>query len=128
VPSRRERTGRVDIAAVAAALDAACAVESLSFRQVAREIGVSPGTITRLRNGFAPDGATMILLLAWLRLDPRALVRRLEPVETRPAMSEVAPRAVLAGKFQRGSAGAGRTPVERRRLQASRSTQDESEV
>jgi len=45
----------IDVAALYAALDAARESRDLSWRQLAREIEVSPSTLSRLGNGLNPD-------------------------------------------------------------------------
>lgn len=54
-----------------AALDAKRECEGVSWRDVARETGVSPSTFSRLARGKDPDMRTFALLAAWLRQDIR---------------------------------------------------------
>ena len=41
----------------------------ISWRQLARENGISPCIPSRLKNGSAPDAHTLLSLIVWLDLD-----------------------------------------------------------
>lgn len=56
----------LDVPALYAALDAERRSRSISWRQVAREAGVSPSTMTRLGNGYRPDVDAFAKLVQWL--------------------------------------------------------------
>ncbi len=58
----------VDVVALHAALDAARESRDLSWRQVAREIEVSPSTMSRLANGLKPDVNAFAAMVRWLNL------------------------------------------------------------
>ncbi|MEV3979314.1 helix-turn-helix domain-containing protein [Nonomuraea sp. NPDC049758] len=58
----------VDVKALHAALDAARAKEGLSWRQLAKEIGVSASTISRMANGLKPDVTAFAAMTTWLRM------------------------------------------------------------
>ena len=45
-------------------------LRGVSLRQVARETGVTPSTLTRMREGRWPDGAGLAALSAWADLNP----------------------------------------------------------
>ncbi|MEV5413167.1 helix-turn-helix transcriptional regulator [Thermopolyspora sp. NPDC052614] len=51
-----------------ATLDAARRERGLSWRQLAREVGVSPSTMTRLANDYRPDVDAFAALVRWLGL------------------------------------------------------------
>jgi transcriptional regulator with XRE-family HTH domain len=57
---------RLDTDALYAALDAQRAARKLSWRQLAKEVGVSPSTMTRLANGQRPDVDAFAALVRWL--------------------------------------------------------------
>jgi transcriptional regulator with XRE-family HTH domain len=59
---------RVDVAALYAALDAAREARGASWRQLAKDIGVSPSLLFRLGNGYRPDADSFATLTTWLRL------------------------------------------------------------
>jgi transcriptional regulator with XRE-family HTH domain len=58
----------VDVVALHAALDAARESRNLSWRQLAREIEVSPSTMSRLANGLKPDVNAFAAMVRWLNL------------------------------------------------------------
>lgn len=51
---------------LADSLEMACEIRSVSLRDVAREIGISSSTLTRLRQGKHLDGDGLASLVAWL--------------------------------------------------------------
>lgn len=58
----------VDVKALHAALDAARVEKDLSWRQLAKEIGVSASTISRMANGLKPDVTAFAAMTTWLRM------------------------------------------------------------
>jgi transcriptional regulator with XRE-family HTH domain len=58
----------IDVIALHAALDAARESRNLSWRQLAREIEVSPSTMSRLANGLKPDVNAFVAMVRWLNL------------------------------------------------------------
>jgi transcriptional regulator with XRE-family HTH domain len=58
----------VDVKALHAALDAARTEKSLSWRQLAKEIGVSASTVSRMANGLKPDVTAFAAMTTWLRM------------------------------------------------------------
>ncbi|MEV4748917.1 helix-turn-helix domain-containing protein [Streptosporangium sp. NPDC049248] len=58
----------MDVKALHAALDAARAKEGLSWRQLAKEVGVSASTISRMANGLKPDVTAFAAMTTWLRM------------------------------------------------------------
>jgi len=58
----------VDVQSLHAALDAARAEQGLSWRQLAKELGVSASTISRMANGLKPDVTAFAAMTTWLRL------------------------------------------------------------
>jgi transcriptional regulator with XRE-family HTH domain len=59
---------RIDVPGLYAALDGARRARSLSWRQLAAEVGCSPSTMTRLANGHKPDADAFVALTGWLRM------------------------------------------------------------
>jgi transcriptional regulator with XRE-family HTH domain len=57
---------KLNTAALYAALDAQRTARELSWRQLAKEVGVSPSTMTRLANGQRPDIDAFASLVRWL--------------------------------------------------------------
>lgn len=58
----------VDVKALYAALDAARQPRGLSWRQLAKEIGVSASTISRMAGGLKPDVTAFAAMTTWLRM------------------------------------------------------------
>ena len=58
--------GRLDTKALFAALDTQRKADGVSWRQLAKEVGVSPSTMTRLANGQRPDVDAFAALVGWL--------------------------------------------------------------
>lgn len=58
----------VDVNVLYAALDAARKERSLSWRQLAKELEVSPSTLSRIANGLKPDLSAFARMTTWLRM------------------------------------------------------------
>lgn len=56
----------LDVDRLTAALDARRQAESLSWRDLAKQTGVQPSTLTRMHQGRYPDVTTFISLVKWL--------------------------------------------------------------
>lgn len=81
----------VDVRALHAALDAARCERGLSWRQLAKELGVSASTISRMANGLRPDVEAFASMTTWLRL-PAERFYRTERSEREPELvAELAP-------------------------------------
>lgn len=59
---------RVDVKSLHAALDRARESRGLSWRQLAKEIGVSASTISRMANNLKPDVTAFAAMTTWLRM------------------------------------------------------------
>lgn len=59
---------KININALQGALDAARDSRGMSWRQLAKEIGVSPSLLSRLNNGYRPDADGFATLVSWLGL------------------------------------------------------------
>lgn len=58
----------IDVTGLYAALDAAREIKDMSWRQLAREIGVSASTMSRLANDLKPDVNAFASMVAWLNM------------------------------------------------------------
>ena len=58
----------INTAALYAALDAARTERRLSWRSLAKEIGVSPSLLSRIGNGLKPDTDGFATIVGWLRM------------------------------------------------------------
>lgn len=57
---------QLQVDALVAALDAERNVRGISWRQLSKEAGVSPSTLTRMQQGKYPDVNTFTALTKWL--------------------------------------------------------------
>lgn len=58
----------VDVLALHAALDATRTARGLSWRQLAKELGISASTISRMANGLRPDVTAFAAMTTWLNM------------------------------------------------------------
>ena len=84
---------RLDVAALYAALDKEREARGLSWRMLAKEVGISPSTLSRMANGQRPDVDAFAALTSWLGIPPETyLVSEMPTAETEPdLMTELAP-------------------------------------
>ena len=73
VPEMPETT--VDVEALYAALDNKRKTRGTSWREVARELDVSPSTFSRMAQGRRPDVDTFATLLRWLGMPAESFMR-----------------------------------------------------
>ncbi len=59
---------KIDVRGLYAALDAERTARELSWRQLAKEIGVSPSLLSRLGNDLRPDADGFATLVRWLNM------------------------------------------------------------
>jgi transcriptional regulator with XRE-family HTH domain len=59
---------KIDVRGLYAALDAERTARGLSWRQLAKEIGVSPSLLSRLSNDQRPDADGFATLVRWLNI------------------------------------------------------------
>ncbi len=59
---------KIDVRGLYAALDAERNTRGLSWRQLAKEIGVSPSLLSRLGNDQRPDADGFVTLVRWLNM------------------------------------------------------------
>jgi transcriptional regulator with XRE-family HTH domain len=62
----------VDVIALHAALDAAREAKGLSWRELARALGLSPSTMSRLANKKSPDVNAFMTMVGWLNMPAEA--------------------------------------------------------
>ncbi len=65
----------IDVEALYAALDAKRDKESWSWRELARHLGISPSTLTRMAQGRRPDVDAFATLLRWLGMTSEDFTR-----------------------------------------------------
>jgi transcriptional regulator with XRE-family HTH domain len=58
----------IHVEGLVAALDGERQTKGLSWRQLAKEAGVSPSTLTRMQQGKSPDVNTFSALTRWLNI------------------------------------------------------------
>lgn len=59
---------KINVEGLYAALNADREERGVSWRQLAKEIGVSPSLLSRLGNGYRPDADGFVTLVRWLGL------------------------------------------------------------
>jgi transcriptional regulator with XRE-family HTH domain len=74
----------VDVEALYAALDSKRKATRTSWRDVARELDLSPSTFSRMAQGRRPDVDTFATLLRWLGMSAESFMRGTAP----PAATE----------------------------------------
>ena len=70
--------GRINVAALYSALAVAKDDKSKSWRQVAKELDLSPSTFTRMANGHRPDVEAFAALVRWLGQPADAFILRVD--------------------------------------------------
>jgi len=98
----------VDVGALYGALDAARQARDLSWRQAAKEIGVSPSLLSRLANGQRPDADGFVTLARWLGMPTEDFVTGDSPARPPELAAQIAPLL---------RAQVGLTPEDRRYLE-----------
>jgi transcriptional regulator with XRE-family HTH domain len=66
----------VNVRTLHAALDKAREAKGLSWRQLAKEIGVSASTVSRMANDLKPDVTAFATMTTWLNLPAEAFYTR----------------------------------------------------
>ena len=79
-----EADAGVDVAALHGALDAARKQSKLSWRQLAKEVGVSASTISRMTQGLKPDVTAFAAMTTWLRMPAETFYRGAGPKGQEP--------------------------------------------
>jgi transcriptional regulator with XRE-family HTH domain len=83
----------VDVGGLYAALDAARTSKELSWRQLAREIGVSPSTMTRMGNSQKPEINAFAAMVRWLNMPAETFMidEDTAPRKDPPLLAQLAP-------------------------------------
>jgi transcriptional regulator with XRE-family HTH domain len=85
---------QINVSGLYAALDAVREHRKLSWRQMAREVGVSPSTFSRLANKQKPDVDAFLAMVRWLKVPAERFMIDEEDEAAREApelMAELAP-------------------------------------
>lgn len=89
----------VDVAALYGALEGARAQKELSWREVARQVGVSASTMSRLAQGLSPDITAFARMIRWLNVKAESFIREdgraVDPLADEPQPELVAQLAPL---------------------------------
>jgi transcriptional regulator with XRE-family HTH domain len=90
---RRMPQTHVNVSGLYAALDAVREHKNLSWRQLAREVGVSPSTFSRLANKQKPDVDAFVAMVRWLNVPAERFMTDGEEAssEQPDLMAELAP-------------------------------------
>ena len=67
-------TTKVNVTALHSAVNAARESRQLSWRQVAKDIGVSPSLLSRMANGYRPDADGFATLVRWLGMSAESFM------------------------------------------------------
>ena len=70
------RTKRFDRERFVLVLDYLRTGKDLTWRQVCRQAGVTPSTVTRMKQGRGPDVDGLVLLAAWANVDLRVFLKK----------------------------------------------------
>lgn len=85
---------RIDVQALYAALDADRREKAISWRSLARDVGVGPSLFSRMANGFKPDADSFATIVDYLNVDASQFFtdRQEEHVRAEPALvAQLAP-------------------------------------
>ncbi len=102
-------TADFDDAAFLQALEARRKAEQLSWRQLGRQLDLSPSTFSRLARGRRPDVETFLRLLRWLNMPVETFMRSPDGVPsqvTHDTLSVVATALHTDPSIPTGAAGA----------------------
>jgi transcriptional regulator with XRE-family HTH domain len=80
----------VDVEALYAALDSKRKAHETSWREIARELEISPSTFSRMAQGRRPDVDTFATLLRWLGMPAESFMRSTRAESGAPAQEPVA--------------------------------------
>jgi transcriptional regulator with XRE-family HTH domain len=75
----------VDVAALYGALDSRREARQMSWREIAREMGLSASIFTRMAQGRRPDLESYIQMTTWLGVSTETFIGGRTPVESEPA-------------------------------------------
>jgi len=93
-----EKDKSFDGAGFYGALASVVEARGVSWRQVARETGIHPSTLTRMGQGRATDAASLAVLSAWAGINPVDFVHQTHgPVAARKQGVGAAPLVAISG-------------------------------
>jgi len=75
----------VDVAALYGALDSRREARQMSWREIAREMGLSASIFTRMAQGRRPELESYIEMTTWLGVSTETFIGGRTPVESEPA-------------------------------------------
>lgn len=83
---------RINVAGLHGAVNAARETRGLSWRQAAKDMGVSPSLLSRMGNGFRPDADGFATIVRWLGMPAETFMDGDERGEAEPDLAaELAP-------------------------------------
>ena len=83
---------KINVATLYGTVNAARSSRSLSWRQVAKDMGVSPALLSRMGNGYRPDADGFATIVRWRGLPAEKVMEGVEVDETEPDLAaELAP-------------------------------------
>jgi transcriptional regulator with XRE-family HTH domain len=74
---------RIDVAALYGALDSRREARGMSWREVAKELGLSASVFTRLAQGSRPDFESYIQMTEWLEVSLESFIGGEAPTEVK---------------------------------------------
>jgi transcriptional regulator with XRE-family HTH domain len=74
----------IDVEALYAALDSKRRAARTSWRDIARELDITPSTFSRMAHGKRPDVDTFATLLRWLEMPAEPFMRPEKPGDEEP--------------------------------------------
>jgi transcriptional regulator with XRE-family HTH domain len=83
----REKVKGFDAEAFYTALAKVVEARNVPWRQVAKETGVAPSTLSRMGQGRRPDAASLAVLSAWAGINPADFVEKSDKHLGRPSGS-----------------------------------------
>jgi transcriptional regulator with XRE-family HTH domain len=102
----QEKDKGFDAEAFYIALAKVVQARNVRWRQVARETGVAPSTLTRMGQGRRPDAASLAVLSAWAGINPADFVEKPDNHAGRPrdsARPAADPMVAIAGLLRTDS-------------------------
>jgi transcriptional regulator with XRE-family HTH domain len=72
---------RINVGVLFGALDSKRGAEGLSWRELARQLALSPSVFTRLGQGARPDVDTFLTLTGWLGISPERFAEGSAPLD-----------------------------------------------
>jgi transcriptional regulator with XRE-family HTH domain len=84
VPQLRElENSRLNLSVLSKAIEAARVEQGISLRQLAAHLGITPSTLTRVRQGKRPDAEALAVLATWAGVPIAELLAPDDPARSR---------------------------------------------